>query len=135
MKPRLEELLLKQFLSQIDAECSQLCRHQPNSPAFRNISQSLLADFSWNSFMENLQTKTPMFFQTLSTIASQGDRRNQTKVGNPHNMGICMAAAIILKECNREMNSVQSLVSLHLFTSHVKNRYILYLYWSNRVNW
>ena len=58
---KLRELLFKQFVSQIDAECTQLCRRQPNSSAFRKIPQSLLTDFSWNLFIEDLQSKAPLF--------------------------------------------------------------------------
>lgn len=89
------------------------------------MPQSLLAEFSWTVLVEVLQKKAPTFFQILSTIASHGDHRNKMKVGDAHNPGICMAAAVILKERNREMNGVQSLLSLLLFTSHVNKQ----VYW------
>lgn len=119
---KLRELLFKHFLTQIETECSRLCQRHPNSSVFRKISQPLLADFDWKVFIEDLQTKAPTFFQILSTITSHGDRRNKTKVGNAHNPGICMAAAVILKERNREMSGVQSLISFLLFASHVNKQ-------------
>ena len=118
----LRELLFKQFVAQIDSECSQLCQRQPKSSVYLKILQAPLADFNWKVFVEDLQNKAPTFFQLLSIIASHGDHRNKTKVGDTHNPGICMAAAVILKERNREMNGLQSILSLLLFTSHV-NRY------------
>ena len=121
----LRELLFKHFVAQIDAECSQLCQRQPKSSVYRKMPQSLLAEFSWTVFVEELQKKAPTFFQILSTIASHGDRQNKTKVGDAHNPGICMAAAVILKERNWEMNGVQSLLSLLWFTSHVNKQ----VYW------
>ena len=86
------------------------------------MPQALLAVFDWKIFVEDLQNKAPNIFQILSTIASHGDHRNKTKVGDAHNPGICMAAAAVLKERNREMNGVQSLLSLLLFTSHVNKQ-------------
>ena len=104
----LRQLLFKQFVVQIDSECSQLCQRQPNYySVYRKIPQSSLADFDWKIFVEDLKNKAPTFFQILSTIASHGDHCNKTKVGDTHNPGICMAAAVILKERNREMNGVQ----------------------------
>lgn len=115
-------MLFKQFLSQIDAECNRLCQGQPNATAFRKIPQSSLTD-SIGMLLYKIYTNTPLI---LSTIACHGDHRNKIKVGNVHNPGICMAAAVILKEQNCEMNGVQSLVSLLLFTSHInKQVYVL----------
>lgn len=122
---KLRELLFKQFVANIDSECSQLCQRQPKHSVYRKMSKALLADFSWKDFVEDLKNKAPTFFQILSTIASHGDHRNKAKVGDAHNPGICMAAAVILKERNREMNGVQSILSLLLFTSHVNKQ----VYW------
>ena len=47
------------------------------------------------------------------------DHRNRSKSGRAHQPGICMAAAVVLKERNQKMTGVQSLVSLMLFASHV----------------
>ena len=47
------------------------------------------------------------------------------KVGSSHNPGICCAAADLLKERNREMCGLQSLVSLLMFSCHAKKRYDL----------
>ena len=124
----LRELLFKQFVAQIDSECSQLCQRQPKSSVYLKILQAPLADFNWKVFVEDLQNKAPTFFQLLSIIASHGDHRNKTKVGDTHNPGICMAAAVILKERNREMNGVQSILSLLLFTSHVNKQVHWYMY-------
>ena len=121
----LRELLFKQFVAQIDLECSQLCHRPPKSSVYRKMPQALLADFSWKFFVEDLQNMAPTFFQILSTIASHGDHQNKTKIGGAHNPGICMAAAVILKERNREMNGVQSILSLLFFTSHVNKQ----VYW------
>jgi hypothetical protein len=78
----LRELLFKQFVAQIDSECSRLCQRQPKSSVYRKMPQALLADFSWKYAVEDLQSNAPTLFQILFTIASHSDHRNKTKVGD-----------------------------------------------------
>ena len=78
-----------------------------------------MSDFKWDCFSDELRSKAPTLFQVLFKIASRNDHRNEHKCGCAHNAGICIAAAIILKERNREMCGVQSIISLLLFSSHV----------------
>ena len=79
-------------------------------------------NFTWNVLVEDLKERAPTFFRVLSMVASHSDHRNKSKAGNAHNPGISMAAAVILKERNREMNGIQSLVSLIMFATHVNKQ-------------
>ena len=50
-------------------------------------------------------------------IVTANDKRKQTAVPGSHNPGLCMAVAILLKERNREMCGLQSIISpIILFT-------------------
>ena len=84
-------------LDQLDNECIKLC--QVTMPSlFSKVPPSELESFEWERCICDLQEKTPLFLQILSTIASRNDHRNKCKAGKVHYPGICMAAAVILKE-------------------------------------
>ena len=51
----------------------------------------------------------------LNAIVSHSDH-----VGSTHLPGVCMAIAILLKERNREMYALQSVIGLLLYKSHVQ---------------
>lgn len=114
----LKELVLLKVLDAIDVEASKLCQHNSDSSSlFRKVSADKLPQFSWGSFITELQSKAPILFRVLSSLVSRNDHRNQQKRGAAHYPGICMAVATILKERNREMCGIQRLLSLILFTS------------------
>ena len=108
------------LLDQIDDECSKLCQRSSDPPSlFRKVPMTEMTDFQWDHFLDELRSKAPTLLQVLSTITSCNDHRNEHKCGRAHNPGICMATAIVLKERNREMCGVQSIISLLMFSSHV----------------
>ena len=119
---QLRKALFQHFLDQIDNDCSRLCQRQSNTSVFRKVPQPLLSEFKWKDFVDDLQVKAPTLFQVLSTVSSHNDQRNKIKTGERHNPGIYMAAAVLLKERNREMNGLPSIVSLLLFSSHVSKQ-------------
>lgn len=114
----LRNAVILRVLDQLDNECVKLC--QVSSPSlFSKVPLSTLEEFEWDKFIQELQERAPLLFQILSTIASRNDHRNQCKTGKAHYPGICMAAAVILKERSQRMTGVQSVMSLLLFASHV----------------
>lgn len=72
--------------------------------------------------MSELEQKAPLLLQIMSSIVSTNDHRNQHKVGVKHYPGICMATGVLLKERNREICGIQSLLSLLLFLSHAEKK-------------
>ena len=111
------------FLDAISDECNNLCQRLPaNRSLFRNIPLSQAVNFKWSLLVTELQSRAPLLFKALSSIATHCDHRNQGKVGTSHYPGICMAAAVMLKERNREMCGVQSVVSLLMYSCHCEKR-------------
>jgi len=75
-----------------------------------------------------VKVKAPVLFQLLVTAVSHNDHRNTHKQGCHHYPGICMAAAVLLKErnrVNREMCGVQTMLSLVMFNAHVQKKVIV----------
>jgi len=66
----------------------------------------------------DLSLKAPTLLHVLSSIVSYSDHRNK-KANSAHHPGLCMTVVILLKERNREVCGVQSLLSLLLYSSHV----------------
>lgn len=104
----------------LDEECSELCRKAP-SP-FRHIPVDKLSEFTWDELADNLKSKAPTIYKIFSLIVSHSDHRNTFKKGAQHVSCICMAIASLLKERNREMCGVQSVISIALFASQVQKK-------------
>lgn len=113
--PLKEEIMLK-VLDAASNECGELCRKGPNNTScFRNIPLGKMEEFEWAQCIEELHKKAPMLLRLLSSIVQHNDHRNTSKRGDRHNPGISMAVAVLLKERNREMCGLQSLIALLLF--------------------
>ena len=113
----------------LSAECSALCRKDVVSPSpFRRIPVDQLDAFSVQSIVQELQTHAPTLLKIASVITTHNDRRNAEKQGSFHHPGICMAIATLLKERNREMCGLQSVISLALFNSQVQKKVCLCIY-------
>ena len=119
----LRELVLLKLLDTIDSECSVLCRRNASSQSpFRKVPVDAMEGHQWSNCIHELESKAPTMLKVFSIICTRNDHRNQHKCGDSHHPGICMAVAAILKERNREMCGIQSLISLVLFTSRVEKK-------------
>lgn len=119
------EAIISQLLGMLNKECLQLCRRKSDthSPSpFRSIPVDKLAEFKWENMVTELQSKAPLLYKILHSLTSRSDHRNMVKVGAAHFPGICFAAAILLKERNREMCGLQSMVSLLMYACHCEKQ-------------
>lgn len=80
-----------------------------------------LPEFKWTTYVNEMESKAPTLLRFLMYLVSHSDRRNNVKQGDHHYPAVCMSAAVILKERNREMVSLPTYISLLLFSSR---RYI-----------
>ena len=134
-----EEIVLK-VLNAVSNECAELCQKGPNNiSCFRSIPLGKMEEFEWAQCIEELQKKAPILLRLLSSIVQHNDHRNTSKRGDCHNPGISTAVAVLLKERNREMCGLQSLIALLLFKgqAHKKARdcvvcYTFVLVWSSQ---
>ena len=62
----------------------------------------------------------------FTTITSFNDHRNKIKAGDFHLPGICSAVAVLIKERNREMCGLQSVISLLMYACHC-DKQVLYV--------
>ena len=107
----------------INVEITELCKKSATPPSlFRQIPTEKLSNFKWSECIAELQLKAPMLLEMVSTLVSCNDNRNKGKRGDAHHPGICMAIAILMKERNREMCGIQTLLSLVLFTSRAQKQ-------------
>ena len=115
--------LFSLFLDAINDECNNLCRKSPgNSSLFRKMPLTQIIDFNWSVLVSELESRAPLLFKAFSSIAGRNDHRNKSKVGAIHHPAICMATAVILKERNREMCGVQSVLSLLMYSCHCEKK-------------
>ena len=122
---RIEELKKAMFthlLQTLSNECSSLCQKTGGSSLFRKISLMSLSSDMWNGFMNELESKAPTLLHILVALVSFSDLRNISKVGTSHHPSICAAVAVLLKERNREMCGLQSLVSVLLYSCHCEKQ-------------
>ena len=116
-----KENIIKLMLGKLNEECTCLCRKAITSP-FRTMPADQIASFKWVDMVTDLKVKAPLFFTLLDSITSRNNHRNIVIVGVAHYPGICTAAAILLKERNREMCGLQSMVSLLLYSCHAEKQ-------------
>ena len=126
----IREAIIIQFLSIINRECTVLCQKSSASPShFRNIPIDQIENFNWGELVDELKLKVPLLLKILTTIATRNDHRNVSKIGSAHYPGICTASAVMLKERNREINGVQSIVSLLMYSCHCEKQVqCMYMY-------
>ena len=117
----IKNAVIHQLLVKLNDECTNLCRKSVISP-FRTIPVDQMASFKWKDMVEELQQRAPILFTVLQSVASRNDHRNTVKTTTAHYPGICSAAAIILKERNREMCGLQSIVSLLMYSCHAEKQ-------------
>ena len=117
----LREAVLRLILGEIETECAVLCQRKEPS-CFRKMKPSSLTDFRWEILMLELEEKAPLLLRIFQSMVSVNDHRNQHKGGVQHYPGICMAMSVLLKERNREICGVQSVLSLLLFFSHAEKK-------------
>ena len=111
----LHDILLQRLIDKINLECVQLCQlSRPLSP-FRKWETEKFSSFKWKSFVDELAKYAPLLLQVLSAIVTH-KKKNVTTVHYPK---LCTAVAVLLKERNREMCGLQSIISLLLYSSHV----------------
>ena len=66
-------------------------------------------------------TKSPVFYRIVSKVVSHSDTRNMRTI-DYHHPGICTATAILLKERNKNMTGIQTVISQILFASNVRKQ-------------
>ena len=127
----IREELLKRFMNDIDNECSTICKYtlpDTGTPSlFRKIDVKDMSTFSWEKGVRELESTAPLLLRLLLLLVSHSDHRNKEKQCERHYPGVCMAIATLLKERNRQMSGVQTLLSLSLFSSHVQKQVCILL--------
>ena len=113
-----KEAIIKQILRILNEECAR----DNTQSQFRKIPVSQLRQFKWKDMIAELQSTAPLFYRVMYSLASRNDYRNLVKVGTVHSPGICSAVAILLKERNREMCGLQSMISLLMYSCHCEKQ-------------
>ena len=117
------DAVLQKLTTTLDAELIQLCKRNTNPPSlFRRMTIDRLPQFKWSDCIAELQAKAPITLQLVTALVSANDSRNKQKCRDAHFPGICMIIATLLKERNREMCGIQTLLSLILFSSRVQKQ-------------
>lgn len=116
------EAIVTQLLGTLNLECSKLCRKKKPVSLFRKIPVNKLAEFKWDDMMAELERDAPLLLKILDCVVARNDRRNKSKVRAAHFPGICTAVSVVLKERNREMCGLQSLISLLMYSCHCEKQ-------------
>lgn len=122
LSTKLRDSILVFLLEILSSECSALCQTGDSSSIFRRISITALKGHWWENFITELSSKAPTLLHILLTLVSFNDQRNSNKVGAAHYPGVCTAVAILLKERNKNMSGLQSLVSALMYACHCEKQ-------------
>ncbi len=122
---RILDKLWSYFFNLAVSEFQVLCCKEPLSQ-FRHMPVKEIDQFQWEPLMTELQCKAPLLLKLLSAVVVREDRRWQVKNPAVHYPAIVTATAILLKERNREMSGVQSIVSCLMYACHSEKQ-VLYM--------
>ncbi len=115
---KLKKAVFTHIMQTLSNECSSLCQKRGGASLFRKISLVGLSSNMWDDFMNELESKAPTLIHIIVALVSFSDWRNINKVSTSHYPSICAAVAVLLKERNREMCGLQSLLSVLLYSCH-----------------
>ena len=124
----LRNLLLGKVVHLVNDECATIYWKNSGSEQvslFHKMPFSALQEFKLAACVKELEDKCPFLYCLFTIIiVRHSDHRNtNNKCGSNHIPGVCMCIAILL-ERNREMSSIQTYISLALF-SRVQKRYVI----------
>ena len=119
--PEVLDKLFSHFLRLIEEECRVLCKKAEPSQ-FRHILAKDMEKFEWMNFMKELQSKSPLLLKVLAHAVVRWDPRCETKSPSAYYPSIVTAAAVLLKQRNREMCGLQSLVSCLMYACHCEKQ-------------
>ena len=117
--PHLKEAVNVCMCEILTTECSRLCQV---GSLFRNLSLTALAGKNWIDYIHELNEKAPTLLSFIFTLVSVNDSRNVKKVGEAHYPGVCAAVAVLLKERCKDVDGIQSLVSLMMYDCHCEKQ-------------
>lgn len=109
------------ILQVIRMECASLCEKRRPS-LLRKCTKEKLTSFTWTSFHRELQDRAPTLLSILKCAARP--RRSRSDPSLP---GIGLAAAVLLKQRNKELNLVQSIVAVMLYAGHSAKKVCFYI--------
>lgn len=98
----MQQNVVKMLCKQISKECSTMCALK--TKALRVANTDSLRQFAWGDVANNLKRLAPTLFKVILTSCSTKRQCNQTIGG--------MAAALLLKERNKHIYLMQSVLSV-----------------------
>ena len=117
--PDVKKELHIHFLNSINRECTELCK---KDTLFRGIPADQIASFRWEVFMDELESKSPLLLDILTVAATRVINRNQGSPKTNKYPGMVTAAAVLLKQRNREMVAIPSVVSLLMYRGYCQKQ-------------
>ena len=122
--PGIRDELWTFFMDLIVSEFQVLCSKEPSS-LFRQMPVKEIDQFQWEPLVKELQSKAPLLLKLLYAVVVRQDRRCRVKPQTVHYPAIVTATAILLKERNREMGGVQSIVSCLMYACHSEKQVLI----------
>ena len=125
----LKRKLTEKVVESVGEECALICRRS-KSPLFRRFPADKAEGFSFSDCITELERMCPTLFRLLTSVVTANDARNAEKrvkfrkKSAHHFPSVCTAAAILLKERNREMCGIQTHIALVLYHSNVKKKVV-----------
>ena len=126
----LKKKFIEKVVEIVREECALMCGRS-RTPLFRRLPVDKAEGFSFTDCISELERMFPTLLRLLTSVVTANDARNaKTRVkfrkkSIHHYPGICTAAAILLKERNRELCGVQTHIALVLYHSNVKKKVIV----------
>ena len=134
--PAVKSEALKQVVAAVKSECRRLCQLKPKPSVLRMKSSDELKSFTWKAVTLELKQRAPILLAVLQAAAESYRQRvprqtlsRRRKKGSKlmkmaRESVIGMAAAVLLKERNKNMCKLQAVISTLLYAGHASKEVI-----------
>lgn len=125
---RVKGAVLKVVGQQIRKEMMVMCK-QKTASVLRDLSSEAMQSFTWDTLVEELKTKAPTLLQMIRECVRTKRRQVSARsyiVDENAIIGLC--TAILLRHRNKNMNLVQRIISVLLYSGHAPKQVLLHVY-------
>lgn len=117
--PTLRDATLQEVVNVVKRECELICKSYSSPSALRSGTIASLKEMSWESIVEDLKQRAPVF---LSILVAAGTSVGGGQSRIPAPSSVAMAAAVLLKARSRNICKVQAMTGALLYAGHASKR-------------
>ena len=124
---RIRECIVRELGKLIRKDMKKICSKKVSS-MLRKSTAEAMKSFAWADFTKELEDTSPIFYRILKECVDRKRRkvskRKTNTIDDTTVIGMC--AALLLRHRNANMNLVQRIISVLLYSGHAPKKVVIY---------